>query len=297
MRPRLLAYFFNQAISNIRANRLIHIVGISTMVISILIFGTFLFLFININNWIMGWGGTLTMSVYLEDKIGTEDLKNIENFIRSIPELETQRYLSKQEALEELRKALGNQSGLLSGLTKNPLPASFELTLKSSNEASQRIHKIKQELETIKGVSEVQYSQAWMERFKGVLNLVKILGFVIGGLLGVGVLFIVTNTIKLTIYSRKDEIEIFKLVGATDWFIKAPFLIEGMIQGCVSGLIALGILFIGYLFFSAKKAFFLGFALLELKFIPVEYALSLLVLSVLLGFLGSFIAIGRFFEI
>ncbi len=297
MNIRLIPYFFNQAVTNIKSNRLIHLVGVSTMVISILIFGSFLFLFINVNGWIKEWGGSLNLSVYLEDGITEQQLKAVRQAIKSIPNLEIERFVSKQDALEDLRKALGNQSGLLSGLTKNPLPASFELVLKASRGDRKLLANIKKKIEKLEGVEEVQYSEVWIERIKGILDLVRIFGFVIGGLLGVGVLFIVTNTIKLTIYSRKEEIEIFKLVGATDWFIKIPFLIEGIIQGCLSGLISLGILFTAYLIFSMKKASFLGFAMLELKFIPVEYGAGLLCLSMLLGFLGSLIAIGRFFEI
>ena len=112
-----------------------------------------------------------------------------------------------------------------------------------------------------------------------------------------GVLLIVTNTIKLTIYSRRDEIEILKLVGATDWFVKVPFLLEGIIQGLVSGVLALLILFTGYLLLSTKAMLFFRFGVLELVFLPREYALSLFIISIALGLGGSFIAVGRFFDV
>lgn len=146
-------------------------------------------------------------------------------------------------------------------------------------------------------MQEVQYSEEWLKQFEGLMNMVKLIGFIIGGLLCMGVLFIVTNTIKLTIYSRRDEIEILKLVGATDWFVKTPFLLEGMIQGLVSGLLALLVLFSGYLILSAKKMHFLGLALLDFMFLPQEYVLSLFIISIALGLGGSFIAVGRFFDV
>ena len=149
-------------------------------------------------------------------------------------------------------------------------------------------------LEKIDGVAEVQYSQGWLKRFEGIMDMVRLVGFVLGGLLCLGVLFIVTNTIKLTIYTRKHEIEIQKLVGATDWFIKMPFLLEGIIQGVFSGAFSLLILMSGYLLLSAKKVHLLGLTVLDFIFLPHEYVLLLFLISAGLGLAGSFIAVGRF---
>jgi cell division transport system permease protein len=156
---------------------------------------------------------------------------------------------------------------------------------------------MKETLESIHGVEEVQYSEEWIERFEGVMKMVEAAGFVVGGLLCLGVLFIVTNTIKLTIYSRREEIEILKLVGATDWFIKTPFLIEGIFQGASAALFSLLLLFLGFLFLSAGKIPLLGLAVLEFSFLPLGYMLSICILGVVLGLIGSFIAIGRFFRL
>ncbi|MFC1885340.1 cell division protein FtsX, partial [Thermodesulfobacteriota bacterium] len=156
---------------------------------------------------------------------------------------------------------------------------------------------IKKVLEALEGVEEVQSSEDWFKRFEGVVNMVRLAGMIIGGLLCLGVIFIVSNTIKLAIYSRREEIEIMKLVGATDWFVKVPFLIEGLLQGLVSGILSLTILFIGYLILSAKKMYFLNLALLDFVFIPQEYMISIFLMSIVLGLAGSFIALGRFFDI
>ena len=155
---------------------------------------------------------------------------------------------------------------------------------------------MKEKLEEIDGVEEVQYSEEWLRRFEGLMNVIRIVGFIVAGLLSLGVLFIVTNTIRLAIYSRREEIEILKLVGATDWFVKIPFLLEGMIQGGLSGILALVVLYCGYLLLSTKKMALLGLAVLHFSFLSHEYLLSILALSVLLGLVGSFVAIGRFFN-
>jgi cell division transport system permease protein len=297
MKVKLWPYFFKQALVNIMSNRGVHTVGLSTMIVSILIFGAFLLLFVNFNNWIQGWGHSLSVSVYLRDGINKATRDEVASFIRSLPRAEIKRFISKKGALRDLKNALGNHSGLLEGLSKNPLPASFEVVFKDIEGHKTDPQAIKKELEKMEGVEEVQYSEEWLKQFEGLMNMVKLIGFIIGGLLCMGVLFIVTNTIKLTIYSRRDEIEILKLVGATDWFVKTPFLLEGMIQGLVSGLLALLVLFSGYLLLSAKKMHFLGLALLDFMFLPQEYVLSLFIISIALGLGGSFIAVGRFFDV
>ena len=156
---------------------------------------------------------------------------------------------------------------------------------------------MKEYLEKIEGVDEVHYSEQWFEQFEGLVYMIKVGGFIIGGLLCLAVLFIAANTIKLTIYTRRDEIEIFKIVGATDWFIKIPFLIEGAIQGIFSGLISISILFFLYSIFSFKKVHLFGLPVLNIVFLPNEYTVFILLLSLALGLMGGFIALGRFFNL
>jgi cell division transport system permease protein len=237
------------------------------------------------------------MSVYLQDGISEVTRDHIASAIRNLPAAEIERFVSKEGALRDLKSALGAQAPLLESLSDNPLPASFEVVFKHVEGQEIDLRKIKTELEDLDGVEEAQYSEEWLKRFEGVMNMVRMLGFIIGGLLCMGVVFIVTNTIKLTIYSRKDEIEILKLVGATNWFVKTPFLLEGIIQGILGGALALLTLYTGYLFVSTRKVHFLGLAVLDFIFLPSGYVFSIFLLTVALGLVGSFIAVGRFFDV
>ncbi len=297
MRLRLWPYFLKQALINIMENRLVHVIGLGTMLVSVLIFGMFLLLFINLSTWVQGWGQSLSMSVYLEDGISEAKRDMIASWIESLPTAEINRLITKESALEELRRVLGAQARLLDGLSTNPLPASLEVVFEKRQ--TQRIdpERIKKELEKMEGVEEVQYSEDWLKQFRGLMSLIRIAGLIIGGLLCIGILFIVTNTIRLAIYSRKEEIEILKLVGATDWFIKIPFLLEGAIQGVLSALLALFILFSGYHLLLAKKIHFTGLGVFDFVFLPWEYALLILLASVALGLVGSLLAVRRFFYI
>jgi len=297
MRLRTWIYFFKYAFINILNNRLIHMISMGTITISMLLFGSLILLSLNINNWIKEWGESLSMSVYLEDGIDKKAKKRIESILIHLKGAEMKGFISKEQAMVLLKEGLGDQAGLLDGLKINPLPASFEVVFKDVRNHQIDPKKIKKSLEKIKSVNEVQYSEQWTERIKGLMHVVKLLGFVIGCLFCIGVLFITTNTIKLTIYSRRDEVEIFKLVGATDWFIKIPFLIEGAIQGIFSGLVALLILFGVYSLFSIKTVHLFGLPALDIIFLPNEYTISIILLSLILGLLGGFIAIGRFFNL
>jgi len=120
---------------------------------------------------------------------------------------------------------------------------------------------------------------------------------IFGGLLFLAALFIITNTIKLTIYSRKEEIEILKLVGATNRFVKIPFMIEGSIQGLLGGAVALFILFLAYIIAITRIDISIGFASLNIVFLSPQIILFLLLMSVIIGFIGSTISVGRFFRL
>jgi len=297
MRLRTWIYFFRYAFMNILNNRLVHLISMGTITISMLLFGSFMLLYVNINNWIKEWGESLSMSVYLEDRIDDKTKKKIESELMQLKGSEMKGFISKEQAMNNLKEALGVHAGLLDGLKKNPLPSSFEIVFKDVSDYQVDPINMKRSLEKIEGVDEVQYSEQWVERFEGVMYIFKVVGFILGGLLFIAVLFIITNTLKLTIYSRRDEIEIYKLVGATDWFVKIPFLIEGAIQGILSGIAAFLILLLVYSVFSLKTVQLFGLPVLNSIFLPNGHVIFIILLSLFLGFMGGLIAIGRFFRV
>lgn len=297
MKPRLWIYFFKTAFTNIVNNRLVHVISIGTIAISMLLLGFFLLLSVNINSWLQDWGQDLSMSVYLEDEINDEMKEGVESEILSLKGAKIKGFISKEQALINLRNSLGDQKGLLEGLNDNPLPASYEIVFQDSGEEKINPALIKADLERMDGINEVQYSEQWVERFEGIVNGLRIIGLIIGGFLCTAVLFITTNTIKLTIYSRREEIEIYKLVGATDWFVKMPYLIEGAIQGIIGGVLSCTALFILYSAFSIKTIQIFGLPVIDFAFISLENALFIILISLVLGFLGGLIAISRFFKV
>ncbi len=297
MRIRFRTYFLKQALRNIRDNLAVHILGLGTMTSSLLIFGIFMLLYANVANWVQGWGNSLSFSVYLEDHVSDYKRDKIDKFLREIPGEKSLLYVSKEEALRDLKKTLGDDAALLSQLSGNPLPASYEIFFDRTRNRGMDPEAVKKALLELEGVADFQSSQEWLGPFKELMGMVKTIFFVVGALLCLCVTFIVTNTIKLTITYRKPEIEILKLVGATDRFIKIPFLLEGVFQGVLAGMFTLLMLGGGYLFFATKKIQFLVANSLDLVFLSIPHMVLLFLISMALGLIGSLIAIGRFIRI
>jgi len=296
MKITFFRYFVRQAMRNMVENRLVHLIGLGTMVIAFLMFDAFILIFVNLNSWAQEQGRSLTMSIYFKGEPERAVIESIKKELLQYPVSITD-FISKDDALKSLRKQLGEKAGLLDGLGENPLPASLEIVLSRDVSGDSLPYELKTRLERINGVDEVQYSQEWVERFQTIMGAVKIIGLVFGGLLFLAALFIITNTVKLTIYSRKDEIEILKLVGATNRFVKIPFLIEGSIQGFLGGSVALIVLFLVYVAIITKVDLSIGFASLDIIFLSPQFILLLLLMSSIIGFIGSTVSLGRFFRI
>ena len=297
MNASYLKYFLRQAIANIAGNRLIHLIGVGTIAIAFLIFHSFMLVFTNINHWTNEWGKSLTMSIYLKGDPDNEDIKAIKKELLNLSSVEIKRYISKGEAMRNIKKQLGDDAGLLDGLRENPFPASIEIVFSRDEGKGTLPGQLKKKLEKLDIVDEVQYSQELVRRITEITDGIKLIGIFLGGLLFFAILFIVVNTIKLTIYARKEEIEILRLVGATRRFIKIPFLIEGSIQGFLGGSLALMGLYVIYLIVIAKTGLRIGFSSLHVTFLSPDFIIFLLTIGVFIGFVGSAIALGRFFRV
>jgi len=296
VRTTLLRYSTRRALANIFENRLVHLIGIGTMAIAFLLFDAFLLIFFNINYWIEEQGSALTMSIYFKGNPDKVAVEGVTEELLQYPEVTIKEFISKSDAMRILKKRLGDKAGVLDGLEDNPLPASLEIVL-SRGSIEDFPQQLKERIERIEAVDEIHYSHEWVEKIQEAMRAVRLTGIIFGGLLFLAALFIIINTIKLTIYWRHDEVEILKLVGATNRFVKAPFLIEGSIQGLLGGLTALAILFLCYLAIITSLDLRVGFASLDIVFLSPGAILLLLLMSILVGFLGSMISLSRFFRI
>jgi len=200
-------------------------------------------------------------------------------------------------ALSGLLKAgLKGHEGVLEGVDKSVLPASFEVTVSEDYRDPGRMPGLVERLEKFSWAEDVQWGQEWIKKFSGVLRFMEAGALFMGVFLAAATVFIITNTIRLTVYARKEEIEVMRLVGASDVFIKMPFFLEGVIQGVAGGVLALGILLLGRAVLLSGMPAYLTFIVDT----PVSVAALLLLLvssGIVMGVAGSLISMGRFLKV
>lgn len=294
MRIGLLVYFLRKALENIWINPFLSLVTLSTIAISMLILGLFSLIYLNVQQSLHQMGGELQITAYLQETISSEQAEVLRSKVADWPEVEGITYISKKQALARFRSQLREYAGILEGLKENPLPASLELTLMPQYGRSGNIKELSTRLGRLSGVAEVQYGRKWMAKLRVFVEVMKLVGITVGGLLLIATIFVISNTIKLTFYSRREELEIMRLVGATDFFIKAPFLIEGLLHGLGGALLAAGGLSLLILFLFSHLDLPLRLAVMAGSLPTGQLVAGFLGLGLLLGVLGSMVSLRRF---
>jgi len=294
-----LGYFMSRAVINIRQNVFVNVVTIGTITLALLIVSLFLLVFVNLENAAENWSERVQVTVYFDHELTPQELAGFRAKINAVPGTARINYVSRDEALKRFKGRLRGQESLLEGVRSEVLPTSLEIALKQSYRETREVEGYVAGLKRIAGISEVQYGEEWVRRFNTFLNFMRLLGALLGGFLVIAVLFIVSNTIKLTIYARRDELEVMSLVGATRFFIKAPFLIEGIVQGAAGSLLAMGLLLALYEGFLHNAGSFLTFnpTTAGLAFLPLEYIVGIILSGVVLGFIGSISSLKRFIHV
>ncbi len=292
----MITLFFKRAIDDIFKNRFLNLVTIITISLSILITSAFILFFINTSEIINSWKKGLRIMAYLKPGVGKTDLAFLKQAIQSLDGVQNLRFIPKEEALSQLKTQMEHQASLLDNLTANPLPDSIEIRMTATVGSWQRIASLATQIETLTQVEEVEYGQRWIGRFVNLFNLFRLTGYAMGALFFMAAIFIVANTIRLVIYSRREEVEIMRLVGATDNFIKIPFYFEGLIQGALGAIIGLGILYLSFFFISSNVEQEVLPGLFRLKFLPPAILGEILLGSMLVGWLGCYISLKQFLK-
>jgi cell division transport system permease protein len=292
-------YFVGRALLNIRQNLLVNILTIGTITLALLIIALFMLVFVNLEGVAEDWSKRVQVTAYFDQELSPPDLAALKSKVQAVPGTDRITYVSKEEALKRFRERLKGQELLLEGVSADVLPASMEISLKSTSRNSDAIVAYVARLKKIPGILEVQHGEEWVRRYTTFMNFMRMAGLLLGGFLFLAVVFIVSNTIKLTIYSRKEELEVLGLVGATRFFIKAPFLIEGVLQGAMGAALALLILTGCYYGFLHNAGNFIAFnpAAAGLAFLPLRQLTMLFAGGVLLGFIGSLTSLKRFISV
>lgn len=297
-RIQLLRYFVREALINIKRNKLLNTITIAMIAVSLSTFGLFLLIYVNLNTVVRHWSDSVQIIAYIDQQPSKDDQLRIDSLIRNIASVESVNFVSQEEALEKLKQRLSGHEDLLEGLEANPLPASFEVHLQQKFQNLGSVQTVVEELETIPEFDDIQYGRKWLENLTAVINVLKFLGVFLGLFLFLTVIFIVSNTIKLTLYSREEELNIMRYVGATESFIKGPFLAEGIIRGFLGSglsllfLYALFLIFITITRFSSSSLF--QFA--SISFFSHYFIIGQVVLGSILGWCGSLLTLHKFLK-
>lgn len=293
MRIRL-GYFAKEAVSSFRKNWVMSTAAVSTIMLTLLILGAFVVLVLNVNTWIKGFESKVEITVFLKDTAAPGDVQNLQIEIVSWPEVSDVLYVSKEQALERLKQDLKDQPEMLAAMAGNPLPASLEIKLKTPRE----VDKVAKRLKGKEPIEEIKYGQEVVKKLFAFTAMVRWISVIVVSLLCFTSMVLISNTIRLAIFARRKEITIMRLVGATNWFIRWPFLFEGIFQGFIGGVLAVVALYFANAYFVTKVGEIIRFLPLSFsRFVFLELMVVLTLVGVIIGALGSSIALRRFLKV
>ncbi len=281
-------YTLKEGISGFRRARLSSVITIFTMTISLLLLGLFTIIYRNTNSIIQSFRDKVEMEVFLSAEVDSVQTSNIKIMTLDVPGVMSAAYISKDDAAKIFKKEFGEDINAV--LDFNPLPASLKLRLTSEYKNSDSAKVVYIALTKIEGVDDVVYRKTLLEILDRRVKIFIGASATIGVTLLIAAIFLVSNTIRLTIYAKRKMITTMKLVGATRGFIRLPFLIEGMLHGLVGGALSAGLIW--SIIFLAKK--FVSAELSEFFAVDVYYYAVMVLFGMLLGLLGSGWSVKRF---
>ncbi len=284
-------FYLKEALLSFRRNLLMYFASIMSITVIFIIVGIFLLISLNLNFLLEDLESQFEIVIYLKDDISTTELNNLKNDIASREGVREVTYISKEKAFQRLLKNFEEYKDIFEVIEGNPLPASLEV----KTEDSSRIESIAKGIEKLKGIEDVEYNKGFLEKWFKITGFLHWGGIAISILLLVASVLIISNLTRITVYVRRNEIEIMSLMGATRWFIKWPFLIGGFLQGCIGAVIALATLYKIYFLVVDKVQQSIPFLPLitnRIELLPV--GLIIVLVGCLIGFLGSMISVGRY---
>ncbi len=282
-------YVLEESMTTMNRRRGANLISTVIMGLSLLILGVFLLITINVSAVIEKASEELRVYVYLKDGADRPTQKEIQFRLLALDGVDDVQFVSRNEALVSFRRSLGRNRDMLDALETNPLPDAFRVKVKPEDVRTDFLERMARQVEAWPGVEEVRYGQQWLERGEKLVRGFYVTDLVIGVIIFLSVIFVIANTVRLTVVTRQKTIEIAKLVGATDSYIQIPFLIEGAVQGAVASLLAVGLLAGTFAF---ARRYLPGILFLEPSGIAVFVAFC-----AFLGAVGSLGAMRRFLKI
>ena len=292
----MIRIYIKRAIEDIRNNRMITLVTIVTIALSVLIVSAFALFYANIGKMLSTWQEGIRIIAYLKADATEAQIAEFQQLLSQIPDIDRIQFIPKDEALAQLKEQMKHQESLLTHLRGNPLPDSFELSARSQEGNWDKIEALASRIKSFDLVEDVEYGQKWLQRIIQMIELFRLAGYGLGAVFLIAGVFIVANTIRLVLYSRKEEIEIMRLVGASNNFIQAPFYLQGLILGGLGGIGGLVLLMAACLTIKAKLQQTMIFGFIHLSFLSPPVCVSIVMVSMLVGWFGCFLSLRQFLK-
>jgi cell division transport system permease protein len=290
---RAFRYFVEEALTSLWRSRLITALSIVTIAVSLFVLGAFLSLASNLSEVVARWSDKVQVTFYLEDQLPEMPRESLQAALRGDPAVESVVYVPREEALRRFRALFREMRSLPEDLGENPFPAALEVTLRPARNSAEDAQRLVQSFEKAPGVEDVEYDLLWIQRLSTAVRLVRGAGAFLGTILVLAAVFTISNVMRLTMYAREDELDIMRLVGAAPAYVKGPFVLEGMIQGGLGGLLALGLLWTIFQVLSRDllaTSDLLGRSAIVL---PPSTAALVVFGGTLVGLVGSLVSLGR----
>ncbi len=289
---RAFRYAFEEAAASLWRGRQSGLLSTGTIALALFVLGGFLLVTANLEQLGEQWSNAAEMSVYLNDDVTPAARAGIEQVLAPGPLVAAREYVSKAEALARFRRTFGELSAAIGGLGDNPLPASYEVRLKSGADARAGIDDLGARLRQTPGVADVRYDRQWLDHLLAAVTIIRGVGLLLGSVLTIAAALTVANVVRLALYARRDEIDIMQLVGAPQVYIRGPFVVEGVLQGGIGAVVALSALGAGFFLVRARYLAPLASAvnLTSIRFLPLELCAVLVLGGMLVGCLGGFVA-------
>ena len=289
MKIHQASYLIGESFKTLSRHKGIMSLSVIIMSLTLLVLAVFLLVTDNVLAVLDKTRDELKIYVYLEEGLTTNDLEQTYKQLLSMVSVKSIVFVSKSEAMAEFEREFGEDQFILESLETNPLPASFKVELRGEHKNKDRTHEFAEKAAALNGVEEVNYGREFLDRFSLIARVFLYVDVVLGFIVIVSSVFIISNTVRLTILSRQKSIEILKLVGATNRFITTPFIIEGAVQGGLASLVSLAMLS-GIYLVTAK-------ALPDVAFLEAGKVSLYVLTCVLLGSIGSYTALRRFLKL
>jgi cell division transport system permease protein len=287
-----LRYAVDEALTSLWRGRQSGMLSTVTIALALFVLGGFLLVTSNLQRLGAAWSSAAEMSVYLKDDVKPADRGAIEGVLESAAIATGREYVSKAAALTRFKQAFGDLAPTVDTSGDNPLPASYEVRLRTAADDRENIEDLAARLRPMAGVADVRYDRQWLDRLQAAITVIRGVGLLLGSILTIAAALTVGNVVRLALHARRDELEIMQLVGAPQAYIRGPFVMEGILQGGTGAALALVALLAAFAVVRARYLAPLASTIdvSSVRFLPLGLCVVVVVGGMLVGCVGGLVA-------